>query len=161
MIKEFYKVKKIFLIFLSGFIIFYLSGCDWLMEIYGIKKRNPSSSKQSQPAAEKLAVPEIKDENLAKFLLKPDRKPVEISRDPFKPLITVKASVKKEEVHVDIVLLGIVKLNNNYTVILRSKSKKGIFKVGDDIEGFKVAEITQNHVILNNGEKNLKLERKN
>jgi hypothetical protein len=61
---------------------------------------------------------------------------------------------------VDISLLGIVKLENDYSALLKSKTQKGVFKVGDVIDAYTVQEITGDYVVLHGGEKDIKLERR-
>jgi hypothetical protein len=153
-------MKKYILMSLSAIVMLSFSGCDKLMEMYGIRKPHPKQAQNSEMPTE---LKKVDNASLAKILLKPDRKPINIVRDPFKPLLGESlgavnpATGKKDEVSVDISLLGIVKLENDYSALLKSKTQKGVFKVGDVIDAYTVQEITGDYVVLHGGEKDIKL----
>ena len=136
-----------------------LSGCEKLMEFYGIREKSSSKAKQEilSPVEEK----KVKDEDLAKILLKPEHHTISVKSDPFRPLQLTKVSVgeKKDEVHVDIVLLGVIKLDNTYSALLKTPTEKNVCKVGDKIGTFKVKSITADYVVVTDGKQDIKLER--
>lgn len=139
-------------------------GCDKLNELYFPKKK-----KRAQ-VAQRPAIKIIDDMELAQAIMKPERKKMEIVRDPFKPLITKETAqpigdnTKKEEDELKklidkIKFQGVVKIGEDISALIKTETKKGVFKVTDPIDVFTLNEIQPDYVILKKGDYSFQLKR--
>ena len=135
-----------------------LGGCDLTP---GKKKA------QTEPSP---TVKLVQDMELAKIILKPERQPSVITRDPFKPLLAKTELLNEaktddntrradEEDLKKIKFLGLIKLGENYSVFLQSETKKGVYKVNDEFEHFTIINIQPEFVELKRGNNSYKLKR--
>ncbi len=156
-------LKKIILLIL---LVTTLTSCDWLMDLYGIrKKRNKSAAVLEQESTE--IFPQVESTELAKLIIKPTPKPLRVERDPFKPLLEKKSKIVRGdqglEVQDDMLenvdFLGVVRIGNNFSALLRTSETKGAFNLGENVGSFKITEISQDYVIFTKGEKTYKIKR--
>lgn len=113
-----------------------------------------------------IIVTPVEDPQLAKLILKPSLKSIEIPRDPFKPIYgaTVKPSdTKKIEpirtTFTDVYFIGMVKMDNQAIALLKVGEKKIMLKLNEQYRGFMVKEIENNQIIFSNGENQITLKR--
>ena len=146
--------------FLLVLIVATFSSCDWLMDVYGIRKRRPKSSSEES----KQLVEEIKTTDLAKIIIKPSPKVLKVQRDPFKPLISRKRKnlsgtqddQADEDVLEDVKFLGVVKIGDSFSALLRTNEAKGAFNIGEKVGAYTISEITQEEVTFTKEDKTYK-----
>lgn len=129
-----------------------------------LKKTSSKLFKEPAKEEEKPLIEYIESVDLAKVILKPERKPLKISRDPFKPIIAKDSDdemageiipIGQEQALEDVVLVGIVKLGAESRAYLKTDSKTGVFKVQDKIRGFAIVEINPDSVVLQSGDRKI------
>jgi cytoskeletal protein RodZ len=64
------------------------------------------------------------------------------------------ANLKLAEVSPDLKLIGILKQNNRFAVLVKQQAETSYLKVGDEIAGFKLEEITADRVFFSHGKQN-------
>ncbi len=156
-------MRKITLLIYMCVTVFSLSGCDEIIAAWPYKGMN-ADQEQKAPEIEKIKSPE-----LAKIILKSETTKIDVSRDPFKPLIEKDTEVKEIVVlnteYLDIYdvsklkFLGVAKIDDEYRALLKMDNKKGIYKIKDKIKHFTIVSIETDKVILNNGKKLITLKR--
>lgn len=154
-------------------IVFFLgtsfAGCDFYRDI----GKNFLFPKTPSPeVTETKTVSPAEECELAKLILKREKKPISIKKDPFEPLIrpkegpgsgaapgqTVEAS---DELIVDSVeFVGVGGMGDKVGVLLRSPVKKGLFFVNDEFQGLTIIDITENEVTVKKGQKTYKIKRR-
>ena len=134
-------------------------GCDYL-------KNNKIMNKKANPTESEDILKKIESPVLAKLILKPARYKIDISKDPFEPLIQeddtpVIVDMKTERIinPDDYKFIGIVKINGEPLVLLNVKEKRAIYKLNDEVDSFVISNISNEEVILKNGKKILILKR--
>ncbi len=140
-------------LFLLGLVLF-LSGCDQLNSLFLPKKKAP-------PVVEaKPIVPMLEDTDLAKLILKPEPYKLKVTRDPFKPLIERKEALEKgtqedavlyqmsQEQVKKMKYLGLIKMADQYSALIKTEKRKGVYKLNDEVEGFYITGIAPDHVVL-------------
>ncbi len=140
-----------------------LAGCDWLMEVYGIRKRRPQAD---QEEISQELVPEVQSTELAKLIIRPKPKILKVQRDPFKPLITKerKTTLNGQEIPddtflTDVHFLGVVKFGEHYSALLRTSEAKGAFNVGEKVGTYVLTDIKEDYIVFTKGEKTYKIKR--
>lgn len=144
-------------IFLLMTIALCAAGCD------GISFMNDQDVKHDDSA---IVVTPVDDPQLAKLILKPNPKSVEIPRDPFKPIYTVSPShseVKKVEPiraqFSDLFFIGMIKMDDQAIALLKLGEKKMMLKLNEQYKGFIVKEITNTQVVFSDGQTQITLKR--
>ena len=155
-------MKKNWMIYLVIPSIIFLAGCDALKNM--ALGKPPFEKKTAAPAPEK-SFEYIQSPELAKVILKPQRKPLTISRDPFKPLIT-KEMVNQNQEDMDkklsslttlqdtlddVILIGVVKFENQFRAYLKTDSKTGIYKPRDKVRNYVIQEINYDRIVFKFG----------
>lgn len=142
-------------------IIMTLTSCDWLMEVYGIRKRRaPSDMAESEEL-----VPEIKRTDLAKVIIKPKTDLLKVERDPFKPLVVKKrkriegVQVVEDSILKDVDFLGVVRIGDKYSALLRTSDAKGAFMIGEKIGPYELTEISQEYIVFSKDNQTFKIKR--
>ena len=113
-----------------------------------------------------ITVTPVEDPQLAKLIIKPNQKTIEIPRDPFKPIYNTPvngASVKKIEpirnTFSDVYFIGMIKMDEQVIALLKISDKKVMLKLNEQYKGFIVKEIDIAHMIFSNGENQITLKR--
>ncbi len=113
-----------------------------------------------------IIVTPVEDPQLAKLILKPNLKSIEIPRDPFKPIYgtpTSRSEAKKIEpirnTFSDVYFIGMVKMDDQAIALLKIGEKKTMLKLNEQYRGFIVKEINNSHVVFSNGENQITLKR--
>lgn len=131
------------------------SGCDLV-----------KSKTKKQPAVIKPSLKKVDDLDLAKILLKPKKADIQVSRDPFEPL--VKAKKKKAITRIKKLdnqemqqyrFLGVARVDNEYVAYLKNGPVKGTYRKDDKVKDFTITEIGPDEVILFNGDQTITLKR--
>ena len=145
-------MKKLIYIFLVTGIC---SGCD----LVNVKP-------EPKPLVTRPTIDKIEDEGLAKLILKPKKVAIDVTRDPFRPLIQEE---KRNPVFAEIPqhgqdlkrfkFLGVFKENDEYVAFLKNGKKKGTYRKDDKVKDFTITKIGPNEVILTNGEQTVTLKR--
>ncbi|MFP4472644.1 MAG: hypothetical protein ACLFPX_02065 [Candidatus Omnitrophota bacterium] len=114
---------------------------------------------EDRPAAleqeDQRVVERIEDPRLAKLILTPKEYRVDISRDPFKPLISREKNMEKKsdpqsEAIERMEYLGSVQFGDDVQALLKSQTQTGVYRSGDvigpyTIDSIKVDEIRFSH----------------
>ncbi len=134
----------------------YANGCDRITFMADDKK----------PAEDTITVTPVDDPQLAKLILKPNQRAIEIPRDPFKPIYVTPgkaADAKKIEpirtTFSDIYFIGMVKMDDQAIALLKSGDKKIMLKLNEQYKGFILKEIDSVHAVFSNGENQITLKR--
>ncbi len=122
---------------------------------------------KKQPEVVKPKLKKVDDLNLAKLLLKPNKADIQVSRDPFEPLIkeepkNTKVMVRKKPRTNEMrqyKFLGVAKVNNEYVAYLKNGAVKGTFRKDDKVKDYTITEIGPNQVTLSNGDQTVTLKR--
>lgn len=132
------------------------SGCNRIAFINDGKKNN----------ADTITVIPVEDPQLAKLILKPNQKSIEIPRDPFKPIygqsntkIDAKVIEPIRNTFSEIYFTGMIKMDNQAIALLKIGDKKMMLKLHEQYKGFIVKEIDNTHVVFSNGENQITLKR--
>lgn len=148
--------KLIFTPFIFTLLTLATIGCDRIAFISDGKKTTDDT----------ITVTPVEDPQLAKMILKPNLKAIEIPRDPFKPLYTTAGNhidTKKIEpirtTFSDVYFIGMVKMDNQAIALLKVSEKKVMLKLNEQYRGFIVKEIDNAHIIFSNGENQITLKR--
>src|SRR4030095_8337078 len=134
------------------------SGCEQIEpQARALLKKKKSVTVQEQAPLVSM----MDDTRLAKLILKPKPYELKVTRDPFKPLIerSDKSGGQLPAGNADLYkveqdkvskmrYLGVFKIGDQYSALIRTEKKKSVFKINDDIEGFTVMEIHEDHIIL-------------
>ena len=132
-----------------------LTGCDVVKNL--ALGRSPFAKKPAPVPVEKPLITYMDSADLAKIILKPERKPLTISRDPFKPLIDKPVEFNPNDPNSpttiednleDVHWVGVVKLGDELRVYLKTQEKTGVFKVGDTIRSYTITHIDIHEVIF-------------
>ena len=105
------------------------------------------------------------DIELAKMILKPAPANIDISRDPFQPLVeqdwsqTEEAQANLRKQLANIQLIGVIKIDNNYLALIDSDSKRKLYKVNDVFMNYTIEKIQMDHIILSDGDSKITLKR--
>jgi len=125
-------------------------------------------SGESQRQAEQSQRILVADPELAKIILNPARPQLDISRDPFQPLeisqpqklpSSAIQTQDGQKIRQQIKFLGVVMAGGEYRAVLEVKSKKGIFKSQDQVEGFKIIGIDKEQISLENNQEVIIIKR--
>ena len=151
-----------------GFIVLLIAAVGLSAGCQDFKKASAKLKIFKEPAKEeeKPLVEFVENADLAKVILKPERKPLTISRDPFKPLITKEMAAAgdldnkiiptgQEQALEDVVLIGVVKLGEESRAYFKTGDKTGVFKIQDKIRGFTIEEINIDSVVLKSGDRKI------
>lgn len=148
--------KIIFTPFLLTFLTLATIGCDRIAFISDGKKTTDDT----------ITVTPVEDPQLAKMILKPNLKAIEIPRDPFKPIYTsslTHVDAKKIEpirtTFTDVYFVGMVKMDNQAIALLKVNEKKVMLKLNEQYRGFIVKEIDNAHIVFSNEENQITLKR--
>ncbi len=132
------------------------SGCDKIAFMDDGKKSTDDT----------ITVTPVEDPQLAKLILKPNLKSIEIPRDPFKPIYGTpvnRTDMKKIEpirtTFSDVYFIGMVKMDNQAIALLKISEKKVMLKLNEQYRGFIVKEIDNVHIVFSNGENQITLKR--
>ena len=126
--------------------------------------------KAGQPAISDAApqplVEMIDSPQLARMILKPVKKELPVSRDPFAPLInpkkekvTAPAAVRDAAQIEDLSFLGVVRIDEEYLALLADRFEKGVYRVNDTIKGFTIVDIQTEEVTFSNSVRTIKIKR--
>lgn len=149
---------------------FACSGCDAYINFFKMMKNKQRRKEQQVLEQQTPALPPVENVDLAKMLLKPKRQRIYVNRDPFKPLfVGVKTEAKdekKEELSIEAILnqldfMGVVKMGDRFTALIRNEKGKNVYIAGDKINELTIVEIKEDHIILKKGDKNYTLNRSN
>jgi len=150
-------MKNYNLKFILLFIALTAAGCD------GLTFMNDGREKRDENA---IVVTPVDDPQLAKLILKPNPKTVEIPRDPFKPIYTTSsnhADAKKAEPiraqFSDLFFIGMVKMDNQAIALLKMGEKKLMLKLNEQYKGFIVKDISNTQVVFSDGQTQITLKR--
>lgn len=145
-------------------IVMTFTSCDWLMDVYGIRKkrnRTPEEIAQSEELVE-----EVQSTELAKLIIKPVPVPLRVKRDPFKPLFEAKKNTsnssqteEEEDIFDSVDFLGVVKIGDRFAALLKTPDIKGAFVIGERVGVYTISEIAQEYVVFTKGEKTYKIKR--
>ena len=148
-------------------LVFFLSGCDELLKTVVPKK------KRVKPPEPVSVVQYMDNIDLAKLILKPAPYQLKVTRDPFKPLIEKtdgEALPAAPQMDSDIVreleekvkkikYLGALKMGDEYSALVKTEKKKGVYKVNDSLDEFTIIEIHPDHLVLQKNRFTFKLKR--
>jgi len=130
--------------------------------------REFSGERAQQAAAKKAESFAVTDTELAKVILNPDRPQLDIARDPFLPLEinqsqrlpdSAAQTLDGQKLRQEIKFLGVVVVGGETRAILEVKSKKGIFKTQDRVEGFTISGIDKEQISLENNQEVIIIKR--
>ena len=127
-------------------------GCNRVAKIMPLKKEAPAAP----------AVKKVESLELAKLILKPKKVEIDVSKDPFKPLINKeKEPLNSMEVYnpEDLQFLGVVRVGEEYSALLKNEIQKGVFRIDDKIKDYTIVNIEETSVVLSNGNKTITLKR--
>jgi len=148
-------MKRVLIVFLiaGGFVS---GGCEKIVQQFFPHKKQPEAT--LKPAIQRIENPE-----LAKLILKPQRPKLDVSRDPFQPLVSSDQMLwvqgDGEYALGEWKFIGMVRMDDEFWAYLRSDTQKGTFKVNDKIKDYTIEEIQKDRVVFNNGEKTITLKR--
>ncbi len=138
------------------FLIVTAIGCDRIAFISDGKKTTDDT----------ITVTPVEDPQLAKLILKPNLKSIEIPRDPFKPIYissVARVDTKKIEpirtTFSDVYFVGMIKMDTAAIALLKVSEKKVMLKLNEQYRGFIVKEIDNSHIVFSNGENQITLKR--
>ncbi|HBR14532.1 MAG TPA: hypothetical protein DD723_03180 [Candidatus Omnitrophica bacterium] len=150
---------KIFQIILTFMLAWSVTGCDQLSRLIAHKEQKETQTTQS------AVIQMVDNPQLAQMILKPKQERIVVSRDPFKP-VTARSVVTAKVIDQgadDLVsgmeYLGVVRVGERYSALLKSNQIKGVFSVHDRISQLTVVDIQEDFVMLNNGTKSYKIKR--
>jgi len=130
-------------------------GCDQLESVSPSKRQ-----KTNEPVS---SIDQVESLEFAKLILKPKRHKLDVSKDPFKPLITNETpplqEVKGVESLEGLKFVGVIRMNDEYLVLLKTNSEKGVFKLRDKIKNYIIEDIQPDRVKLSNGVRSVILKR--
>jgi len=133
------------------------AGCD------GIAFMNDNAPKPDDNA---IVVTPVDDPQLAKLILKPNPRSVEIPRDPFKPIYTVSPghteAKKVEPIRAqfsDLFFIGMVKMDDQAIALLKLGDKKVMLKLNEQYKGFMLKDISNTQVVFSDGQTQITLKR--
>ncbi|MCB9771850.1 MAG: hypothetical protein H6754_04815 [Candidatus Omnitrophica bacterium] len=113
-----------------------------------------------------IIVTPVEDPQLAKLIIKPNQKAIQIPRDPFKPIYTNsknKTDPKKigpiRTQFSDIYFIGMVKMDQESIALLKNGDKKLMLKVNEQYKGYIVKEINNTRVVFSDGQNQITLKR--
>jgi hypothetical protein len=154
-------MKKSYIFIFLMIALFFLTGCG----------NGSTLSSKGREENVKDAIAVVDNLELAKSILKPKKSDLDVSRDPFKPLV-VKTTEKKvdavivpEVPDIDVMsiesmkYLGRVRSDDENAAFLKSNKDKGLYRVDDRIKDFVVREILDDKVIFSNGKREITLRR--
>ncbi len=117
------------------------------------------------PREEKKAMVEIVDNpQLAKVILRSEKKPLQIIKDPFKPILsktptfmpgqenTQAPSESGQTEAQDVILIGVVKMEDEFRAYVKTGSKLDVYKVQDKIGPYTVLSINIDQMVLQIGD---------
>lgn len=147
------------------FVTFALTGCDQATVLIG----QWTGKRQAviDNSASVKAVP-VDDVQLAKIILKPKRHKLTITRDPFEPLIKPKNfdatrnAVDQHQLNDELKgmqYVGLVKVGDSFSALIRTDSKKGVYKVNDQVGQLTITAIEEGSITFIQGSKTYKLKR--
>ncbi len=144
-------MKKSFLVITIITLFFLIQGCDRL------------PFKKKEPPAPKAEIKRIENTELAKVILKPQREKLNLDRDPFKPITSSASAVgytpTGETELKNVKILGVTKINDEFRALLNVNDKKGVYKVDDMVDQYKITEIMKDQIMLSNGSQTITLKR--
>lgn len=135
-------------------IVLTITGCDL------VEKKTKKTEMVKKPSLEK-----VDDLQLAKIILKPTRADINVTRDPFRPLIQEeeKQTVTRNTIgNQDLKrykFLGVAKVNDEYVAYLKNGATKGTFRKDDKLKDYTITEIGPDQVVLSNGDQTITLKR--
>ncbi len=160
-------MTKKWMIYIVVILLVSLTGCDVLKNM-ALGKPLFQKKTAAAPVEEKPLIEYIQSPELAKIILKPEKKPLSVSRDPFKPLIAEEINAQGQDNSVsplaepanldDVALIGVVKFGSEVRAYLKMSNKTGIFKVGDTLRNYVINQIDSDRVIFKSG--NSEIEKK-
>ena len=129
-----------------------------------LRKISLQQDKKKTPEAKKEDV--VDSPQLAQLILKPKRPKLDISRDPFEPLFweakenpTKGAPLSNVDMLEDVKFLGLVRIGDTVSALLKTKSGKKMYHLDDQIREYKITDITGIGVVLTNGQRTIKVKR--
>ena len=135
-----------------------LTGCDVMNNLAAGRAPFAKKSAPVPAAVQQPLLPVMDSPDLAKMILKTERKPLKVSRDPFKPIVTRTgeeqstggdSSLYTEEDNLDdVILIGVINFDGTLRAYLKTKSKTGVFKIGDKIRGYSIESIRTDKVVF-------------
>ena len=139
-------------------LIIILAGCSQAKNLKDFFEKKSAGIMDKKQEAEESVLVKIEDLDLAKIILKPEMEKRVISRDPFKPIITkpgriiveTPLNVADEEFVRNLTVLGVVKVGEEYSVLLRTAEKTSVFQKYDMIHQYTIQEIDKDHIVLRN-----------
>jgi hypothetical protein len=150
------KTHNLLTIFLF-FLALTAAGCD------GIAFMHDGRSKRTDDV---ITVTPVDDPQLAKLILKPSPKSVQIPRDPFKPIYstsTNRSEIKRAEPiraqFSDLYFIGMIKMDSQAIALLKLGEKKLMLKLNEQYKGFVIKEISNTQVIFSDGQTQITLKR--
>lgn len=107
------------------------------------------------------------DNPLEKIMLERIRQPLDVSHDPFVPLIIPKEAevqftpveLEEQDPLMGMRYIGLVKLGDAYSVLLHTESGKGVYQVNDQIKDLTIAAIDESSITFKKGSQVLTLQR--
>jgi len=144
-------------VIILGLLLFVIVGCDDL-------RTDVSTSVPPPPSKPLITVNRVDNPVLAKLILKPSREKINIERDPFQPLLLNQdapdvALPAPTPDFADWQVVGIIKSEDQYTVLLKNKKGRGVYRVNDKIQNFTIVSIDENQVVLSNGKNKVTMKR--
>lgn len=134
-----------------------LSGCDGISFMTDKSKNDQDSL---------LTVIPVDDPQLAKLILKPQQRPVKVSRDPFKPIyewndkrVEAKIVEPVKQRFDDLTYIGMMKMDTQSIALLKTKDKKVMLKMNEQFRGYIVTEISNTQIVLSDGVAKITLKR--
>lgn len=142
---------------LSFFILAFcltLAGCLGFPGVSPIVKNPPQED-------ETLVV--VQSPELAKMILRPKKGPIDVSRDPFHPLMdNIKLndcfSISVDNL-TDVCFLGTVKVNGKFSALVADSKGKDVYQLQSRIRNYTITSIEEDEITLTNGDNNIKIKR--
>lgn len=135
-------------------IVLIFTGCDL------VEKKTKKTETVKKPSLEK-----VDDLQLAKLILKPTRAEINVTRDPFRPLIQeeekqtlVRNTIGNQDLK-RYKFLGVAKVNDEYVAYLKNGAVKGTFRKDDKLKDYTITDIGPDQVVLSNGDQTITLKR--
>jgi hypothetical protein len=103
---------------------------------------------------QKLPIEYVQSLDQARDILKPQGKPLIITKDPFKPIIMpAKKGIIAKPVDIlsDVKVLGIVKLDDDYRAFIRVGTKERVVSLQDTVRKFTIIDINMEQVVFKSG----------
>ena len=134
-----------------------------IFSAYRCQKLTKKFVSGKQTTEKEPVIPKVETSQLAKIILTPKTENSRISRDPFKPLLKSGPVNTNDNVFLEglnnVKFLGVVKVNDEYRVLIQSDTKKDIFKKNELVHGYTIEEIQTDYLILKKGETRKKIKR--